>query len=67
MTHGHHNVARWRRTQIVLWAASGYEVGNIAKMVFTSHDRVRDVMRSFNVDGFSSLWPEYLRSRGSSG
>jgi uncharacterized protein DUF4192 len=28
----------------------------IAKVAFTSEDRVRDVIRNFNADGFSSLY-----------
>jgi transposase len=31
----------------------------IAKVAFTSEDRVRDVIRNFNADGFSSLYPRY--------
>ena len=31
----------------------------IAKVAFTSEDRVRDVIRNFNADGFSSLHPRY--------
>ena len=32
-------------------------------VVFTSEDRVRDVIRNFNADGFSSLYPKYKRGR----
>jgi transposase len=31
----------------------------IAKVAFTSEDRVRDVIRNFNADGFDSLYPKY--------
>jgi hypothetical protein len=31
----------------------------IAKVAFTSEDRVRDVIRNFSADGFSSLYPKY--------
>jgi transposase len=31
----------------------------IAKVAFTSEDRVRDVIRNFNADGFGSLFPKY--------
>ena len=31
----------------------------IAKVAFTSEDRVRDVIRNFNTDGFDSLYPRY--------
>jgi len=34
-------------------------VAAIAKVAFTSDDRVRDVIRNFNADGFGSLYPEY--------
>ena len=35
----------------------------IAKVAFTSEDRVRDVIRNFNTDGFSSLYPTYKGGR----
>jgi transposase len=35
------------------------DVPAIAKVAFTSEDRVRDVIRNFNADGFSSLYPKY--------
>jgi len=35
----------------------------IAKVAFTSEDRVRDVIRNFNADGFGSLYPEYKGGR----
>jgi transposase len=31
----------------------------IAKVAFTTEDRVRDVIRDFNADGFGSLCPRY--------
>jgi hypothetical protein len=31
----------------------------IAKVAFTSEDRVRDVIRNFNADGFGSMYPKY--------
>jgi hypothetical protein len=31
----------------------------IAKVPFTGQDRVRDVIRNFNADRFSSLYPKY--------
>ena len=34
-------------------------VAVIAKVAFTSKDRVRDVIRNFNADGFGSLYPKY--------
>ncbi len=35
----------------------------IAKVAFTSEDRVRDVVRNFNADGFASLYPRYNDGR----
>ena len=49
----------WRRAQTVLLSAQGMDVPAIAKVGFTSEDRVRDVIRNFNADGFSSLYPKY--------
>ncbi len=33
------------------------DVPEIAKVAFTSEDRVHDVIRNFNADGFDSLYP----------
>jgi transposase len=49
-------VVTWRRAQMVLLPAQGLEVPAIAKVAFTSEDRVRDVIRNF---GFASLYPKY--------
>jgi transposase len=38
-------------------------VAAIAKVAFTSEDRVRDVIRNFNADGFGSLYPRYKGGR----
>lgn len=35
----------------------------IAKIAFTSEDRVRAVLRNFNEDGFDSLVPKYAGGR----
>ncbi len=35
----------------------------IAKVAFSSEDRVRDVIRNFNADGFGSLYPKYKGGR----
>ncbi|MGP4104818.1 helix-turn-helix domain-containing protein [Nonomuraea sp. KM90] len=35
----------------------------IAKVAFTSEDRVRDVIHNFNADGFDSLYPKYKGGR----
>jgi len=52
-------VVTWRRAQMVLLSAQGMGAAAIAKVAFTSEDRVRDVIRNFNADGFSSLYPKY--------
>src|ERR1700685_1172295 len=56
---GSGSVVTWRRAQMVLLSAQGMDVPVIAKVAFTSEDRVRDVIRNFNADGFSSLYPKY--------
>ena len=53
------SVVTWRRAQMVLLSAQGMDVAAIAKVAFTSEDRVRDVIRNFNADGFSSPYPKY--------
>src|SRR5579859_964849 len=53
------SVVTWRRAQMVLLSAQGMDVAAIAKVAFTSEDRVRDVIRNFNADGFGSLYPRY--------
>jgi transposase len=57
------SVVTWRRAQMVLLSAQGMDVTAIAKVAFTSEDRVRDVIRNFNADGFSSLYPKYKGGR----
>jgi transposase len=52
-------VVTWRRAQMVLLSAQGMDVPAIAKVAFTSEDRVRDVIGNFNADGFGSLYPRY--------
>src|SRR6201982_2020015 len=56
---GSGSVVTWRRAQRVLLSAQGMDVPAIAKVAFTSQDRVRDVIRNFNADGFASLYPKY--------
>ena len=51
------SVVTWRRAQMLLLCAQGMDVAAIAKVAFTSEDRVRDVIHNFNADGFSSLYP----------
>jgi len=55
---GSGSVVGWRRAQIVLWSAQRMDVPAIAKIAFTSEDRVRAVTHNFNVDGFDSLGTE---------
>jgi len=57
------SVVTWRRAQMVLLSAQGIDVAAIAKVAFTSDDRVRDVIRNFNADGFGSLYPRYRGGR----
>jgi transposase len=57
------SVVTWRRAQMVLLSAQGMDVPAIAKVAFTSEDRVRDVIHNFNADGFSSLYPRYKGGR----
>jgi transposase len=60
---GSGSVVRWRRAQIVLWSAQRMDVPAIAKIAFTSEDRVRAVIHNFNDDGFESLTPKYSGGR----
>jgi len=53
----------WRRAQMVLLSAQGMDVPAIAKVAFTSEDRVRDVIRNFSADGFGSLYPKHKGGR----
>src|SRR5687767_3615445 len=50
------SVVTWRRAQMVLLSAQGMDVVQIAKVAFTSADRVREVIHNFNEDGFDSLY-----------
>jgi transposase len=60
---GSGSVVTWRRAQMVLLSAQAMDVAAIAKVAFTSEDRVRDVIRNFNADGFGSLYPKYKGGR----
>ena len=53
----------WRRAQMVLLSAQAMDVSEIARVTFTSEDRVRDVLHNFNLDGFDSLYPRYAGGR----
>ena len=57
------SVVTWRRAQMVLLSAQGMGVAQIAKVAFTSEDRVREVLHNFNDDGFDSLYPKYAGGR----
>lgn len=60
------SVVTWRRAQMVLLSVQGMDVAAIAKVTFTSADRVREVINNFNDDGFDSLYPKYAADRRSS-
>ncbi len=57
------SVVTWRRAQMVLLPAHGVTPAAIAKVAFTSEDRVRDVIHNFNANGFGSLYPKYKGGR----
>src|SRR6266699_4533304 len=57
------SVVRWRRAQMVLLSAQAMSVPQIAKVAFTSEDRVREVLHNFNEDGFESLDARYAGGR----
>jgi hypothetical protein len=57
------SVVTWRRAQMVLLSAQGMDIAEIARVTFTSPDRVRDVIHNFNLDGFDSLYPRYRGGR----
>jgi transposase len=57
------SVVTWRRAQMVLLSVQNMDVSQIAKVTFTSPDRVREVINNFNADGFESLYPKYAGGR----
>jgi len=57
------SVVTWRRAQMVLLSVQGMDVAGIARVTFTSPDRVREVINNFNTDGFDSLYPRYAGGR----
>jgi transposase len=57
------SVVTWRRAQMVLLSVHGMDAARIAKVTFTSPDRVREVVNNFNEDGFESLYPKYAGGR----
>jgi len=46
---GSGSVVTWRRTQMVLLSGQGMDMPAIATVAFTSEDRVRDVIRYFEI------------------
>ena len=60
---GSGSVVRWRRAQIVSWSAQAMDVPAIARIAFTSQDRVREVIYNFNSNSFESLDPKYAGGR----
>ena len=54
------SVVTWRRAQMVLLSAQGMDVEQIARVAFTSPDRVQDVINNFNVDGLRVAVPQVL-------
>ena len=48
---------------MVLLSAQGMDVVGIAKVAFTSDDRVRDVIHNFKADGVEALYPKYKGGR----
>ena len=51
----------WRRAQMVLLSAQGMDAAAIAKVAFTSEDRVRDVIRNFSA---GRTWPARSSASG---
>lgn len=62
---GSQSVVTWRRAMVVLASAQGQKVSVIARMVQTSEDRVREMIRNFNEDGMDSLHPKWSEGRPS--
>jgi hypothetical protein len=56
---GSATVVSWRRAQIVLLSAQAMDAQDVARVTFTSEERVRDVIAEFNRAGFDSLDPGY--------
>ncbi len=48
---------------MVLLSVQGMDVAGIAKVTFTSVDRVKEVMSNFNEGGFESRYPKYVGGR----
>ena len=57
------SIVRWRRAMVVLASAGGNDVAAIARLVQTSPDRVREMIRRFNEMGMDSLDPQWAGGR----
>jgi hypothetical protein len=57
------SVVTWRRAQMVPLSAQSMDAAAIARVAFTSEDRVRHVIRNFDADGFGCLYPKYKGGR----
>jgi hypothetical protein len=54
---GSGSVVTWRWAQMVLLSAQGMDAAAIAKVAFTSEDRVRDVIRNFTAEAAGPSLP----------
>jgi hypothetical protein len=57
------SVVTWRRVQMVLLSAQGRDVPALAKVTFTSPDRVRDVVPNLQPGPVRCLSPRYAGGR----
>ena len=60
---GAKDIVTWRQATVVLASAQGQKVSVIAKLVQTSEDRVREMIRNFNEAGMDSLFPKWSEGR----
>ena len=57
------SVVTWWRARTVLLSAQKMSAAKIAEVTFAGEDRVGDVIRNFDADGFDSLYPKYAGGR----
>ena len=57
------SIVKWRRAMVVLASGGGNDVATIARLVCTSEDRVREMIRRFNELGMRSLDPQWAGGR----
>jgi len=57
------SIVQWRRAMVVMASASGNTIPAIARLVATSEDRVREMLRRFNNKGMVSLDPQWAGGR----